>query len=275
MEQGGQLIRLTLDVKHPVELDDFVASFTSLAAEYDAYMKVKHPSLARDATMYVKDVRHGSIVADLITWTWDHKDAALALMSDYVTLEDFVEKLGDRIRAYTKPGGRADGATKTELKHFTEQVAAIANNPGSKMRVAALEVKRGEEEVRVYFEFDTAEAQNIQHRIAEHKAELDHTDRVDHERVLLRFTRTDTATVKPGDPTGERVIIEKLNPKPRRVVYASDIVEARFKHEIREEEDNIYKKAFLVDVNVEMLRGKAFAYNVTAVHEVFDLDEDD
>jgi hypothetical protein len=273
MEQGGQFIRLTLDVKEPVELGDFVSSFTALAAEYEAYMKEKHPDQARDATMYVKDVRHGSIIADLVTWAWHTGGNVGVVMAGVVLLDDFVERLEKRIGAYLKKGGRAEGATKQELQHFSQQVAAIANNPDSKIKCAAIEVTNGNETVRAFFEFDTSQAIEIQQRLAEHKAELDHTDRVDHARVLLRFTRTDTTSVRPAEPTGERVIIESLSPKSRKVVYASDLVERRVKHEIRDEEDNIYKKVFVVDVNVEMQNGKPYAYSIKHVHDVLPLDD--
>jgi len=58
-------------------------------------------------------------------------------------------------------------------------------------------------------------------------------------------------------------------------MYASELSEQRLKHEIREAEDNVYKKGFVVDVNVKMVNGKPAVYAVTNVHEVIDLPDDD
>ena len=66
MESDGAYIRLSLDVDQPVELDEFVAAFTSLASEYERHMRVTDPGLNSTATMYVKQVREGSIIAILM-----------------------------------------------------------------------------------------------------------------------------------------------------------------------------------------------------------------
>lgn len=43
------------------------------------------------------------------------------------------------------------------------------------------------------------------------------------------------------------------------------------KHEIREADENVYKKGFVVDVNVRSAGGKPAAYAVTHVRQVIDL----
>ena len=56
-------------------------------------------------------------------------------------------------------------------------------------------------------------------------------------------------------------------------MYASELAEQRIKHEIRESEDNVYKKGFVVDVNVKMVNGRPSVYAVTNLHEIIDLDD--
>ncbi len=46
------------------------------------------------------------------------------------------------------------------------------------------------------------------------------------------------------------------------------------KHEITEADENIFKKGFMVDVNVETKGGRPVAYRVTNLHQVIDLPED-
>jgi hypothetical protein len=54
------------------------------------------------------------------------------------------------------------------------------------------------------------------------------------------------------------------------LVYASELAEERIKHEIREAEDNLFKKGFVVDVNIVTKSGKAVAYRVTNLHHLID-----
>ena len=91
----------------------------------------------------------------------------------------------------------------------------------------------------------------------------------------MSFTRSDVGEAKVGKSTGERVMIEELHKKPLALTYASELAEERIKHEIREADDNVFKKGFMVDVNVKTVKGKPAAYAVVEVHDVIDLPDDD
>ena len=90
----------------------------------------------------------------------------------------------------------------------------------------------------------------------------------------MYFTRSDIGDVKLGKRSGERVVIENISDRDLPLIYASNLSEQRIKHEIRDAEDNIYHKGFVVDVNVQTKGGKPAAYAVTNVHQVIDLPED-
>ena len=62
--------------------------------------------------------------------------------------------------------------------------------------------------------------------------------------------------------------------KAKALIYGSNSAEQIIKHEIREADDNIYKKGFVVDVNVELREGRVVGYSVTHVHQVVDLSDD-
>jgi len=49
------------------------------------------------------------------------------------------------------------------------------------------------------------------------------------------------------------------------------MAERQIKSEIRDADDNIYKKGFIVDANVQMRLGRIVGYAVTNVHQVIDL----
>lgn len=72
----------------------------------------------------------------------------------------------------------------------------------------------------------------------------------------MRFTRSDIGDVTVGKPSGERVKIEEIADRSLPLVYGSELAEERIKHEIREADENVYKKGFIVDVNVKSTGGR-------------------
>jgi len=197
-------------------------------------------------------------------------------MSQALTIEDFVRRYSSRISMFLWPSrSLPEDITKAELKDFTEQVAAIASVPGSNIELAAIEIKKGDHEVKAAFKFDTTQARAIEENVAIAKKELEHRSRADHERMLMVFTRSDVTTVAVGKSTGERVKIESLSDRSLPLIYASELAEEQIKHEITEAEDNVFKKGFVVDVNVESRQGRPVAYRVTDLHQVIDLPDND
>jgi hypothetical protein len=85
------------------------------------------------------------------------------------------------------------------------------------------------------------------------------------------FVQSNVKDTEVGKRTGERVVVENILDRDLPVIYASELAEQRIKHEIREADDNVYKKGFVVDVNVELRNGKPVAYRVTHCHQVVDL----
>jgi len=277
MERGQPYIRLKLDTSEPIEMGAFVGAFTSIAAEYDRTVR-ERDDLPSDATLFVRDVRDGCIEADLIPWVMGALavgGGAIGLAAAANTLHEFVERYGSRISKYLTPGGRAEDATKSELKHFSEQVAAIANTHGAKLEIAAIEVIDGEKQTRAAFKFDTSQAREIEKQVAEHQRELDRSTNADHERVIMTFTRSDIRMSASGKRSGELVRISAISERSLPLVYASKIAEQEIKHEISEAEDNVYKKGFVVDVNVELRGDKPLAYRITNLHQVIDLPDED
>lgn len=273
MERGGSFIELKLGVDEPIEVSEFVAAFTAVAAEYSRFSKGRGDQ-DNEATLFVSEVKQGSIIAQLIPML-PLLAGTIEGMSAIITAEDFVQRYGGRLAAYLTPGGRVPDATKTELKDFSEQVAAIATHPNSNLELAAIEIKDGQRKVKAAFKFNTSEAREIQERVAEHRRELDHISTNDHERVLMIFTQSNTKSSPLGKRSGELVTVETISRKPLALIYASPLAEERIKHEITVEPDNVFKKGFVVDLNVNERGGKPIAYSVTHVHQVIELPDDE
>jgi hypothetical protein len=274
MERGLPYIQLKVEVDQPLELGDFVGAFTALGAEFERYMRAREAEGDSHAKLYVREVRQGSIVADLLPYLATFGGLADG-MQQIMAVEDFVKRYGGRLLAYRRVGGRAEDMTKSALEDFNRQVAAIAHHPKSKLSVAAIEIKNGDHHVRAAFEFDTGEARVIQEQVEIHKYEIEHQTGHLHERVLMTFTRSDVRTTAVGKRSGEQVRIEDISHRSMPIIYASDLAERQIKYEITEAEDNVYKKGFVVDVAVERRQGRVVAYRIMHLHQIIDLPDDD
>ena len=217
--------------------------------------------------MYVKEIRPGSIEGILIP--------ALPLIIDQMDkimiVEQFVRVYGSRLAAYFQIGGRDDEASKGDLKDVMDAVRAIANDPNGTSTISAVEVSQDKTTTRASFKFDTSQARIARKSIESHQKDIDRTSAADHQRVLMWLKRSDIGDVAVGKRSGERVVIESISDLDRPLIYASELAEQRIKHEIRDSEDNIYHKGFVVDVNVQTRGGEPVAYAVTDVHQVIDL----
>ena len=189
-------------------------------------------------------------------------------------IEKFVRTWGDRFQSLLGRGLKPAPETRTELKDWADAVKAVATDPDATVRLEAATFEDGKKKIRAAFKFSTPEAREAQKTIETRQRQLEKREHADHERVLMRFTRSDVGNSAVGKPSGERVKIEEISSRSLALVCGSELAEERIKHEIREADDNVYKKGFVVDVNVRSDNGKPAAYAVTNVHQVIDLPDD-
>jgi hypothetical protein len=270
MEDGDAIILMRLSVREqPIELGQFVAAFTSLAAEFERYKKDTVPDFAGNSSLYVKEVRKGSIEAILVSALQQSIPSALAIMENANTVMEFVNYYAGRLKIVAEPGARLPGSSKSELVHFTEQVAAIADIENSQLELAAYTKTNGEISESAVFKFNTQEARKIQENTAAQIGEIENREFGFHSRVAMVFERTDTHSANPGKKSGDMVRIEALSDKRLNLIYSSDLTESEIKKEIRDSDENVYKKVFIVDVYIETINDRPIAYRVANLHDVF------
>ncbi|CUH84704.1 hypothetical protein [Thalassovita mediterranea] len=266
------ILTLRIDNSEPIELNDFVGAFTSLARAY-RNQAAENPDIEDNAEIYVKEVRKGSIEADLLPYVMStapiiaqHADQALQAI-------EFVAQWRQRITDLIE-GNVPKDPQKSDLDTFSSAVAAIARDPNATSTLEAATFEDGKREVRAAFKFNTKQAiqaeQTLQTAYKQIKEER--TKRA--ERVLMTFTRSDIKDTPNGKRSGERVVIDEISKRDLAIMYASDLAKERVKHEVREADENVYKKGFVVDVMIVSKNEKAVAYKILEVHEVIDLPDD-
>ncbi|MEZ5870761.1 MAG: hypothetical protein R3D32_02740 [Nitratireductor sp.] len=267
-------LTLTIDTKDPIELGSFVGMFTSLGNEFERFIKESHPDLKDDANFFVKEVRAGSTIVDIIP---ELVIAApfISQMDQILIAEEFIKRWGVRLTKLIKGEDGPGQDTKNALKDWADAVEAIARDPDGSHTLELATFEDGKREIKAAFKFSTQEAKSARRTIELKKQELDKKDSADHRRVLMVFTRSDINNVDVGKRSGELVLIEEISQKPLALMYGSNLSEKQIKHEVREADENVFKKGFVVDVNVQIKGGKPVAYAVTHVHQVIDLPDGD
>jgi hypothetical protein len=130
----------------------------------------------------------------------------------------------------------------------------------------------GKRNVRAAFSFSSVDARTAQQTIEDQRRLIAVRQQIGtHERVLMRFTRTDIHDAGLNKRSGERVIIDSVSLHDLPVMYASEIAEREIRDQIRDADENVYKRGFVVDVVEQAVAGKTVAYAITAFHQVIDL----
>lgn len=190
---------------------------------------------------------------------------------------EFVKKYGELLGSYLwgkGPHKGAESASRSDLNDFTKQVVAIANDPNGSAIIEAAVFEDGKKKVRAAIKFKSSEARLAVRRIEVQRVALEKKTGADHERVIMTFYQANVGISGLGKRTGERVRIQEISGRVLPLIYASDLAEDRIKSEIVEAEDNLFRKGFVVDVNVAAIDGRPVAYRVTHVHQVIDIGED-
>jgi hypothetical protein len=166
-------IILNVDTKNPIELGDFVSGFTSISSQYDKFVKANFPDLTGESRIFIREVRAGSIEADLVPWALVGVSSAINAMDQVLIVEQFVRTYGARLSSYFRVGGQDKDATKSDLKDFMGSVAAIANDPNAKAALKAVYFEDGKRKVKAAITFDTKEAREAVRQIEGQRLEIE------------------------------------------------------------------------------------------------------
>jgi hypothetical protein len=186
MAGGEPHIILTLDTSQPVELGAFIGAFASLGNEFERYLKQTNPDLSTEGEIFVREVRSGSIVADMLPW-FSLAAPLIAEMDKVLIVEQFVKLWGGRFRALLGQGTRPAPESKSELKDWSDAVRAIATDPKASAKIEAAVFEDGKRKVRAAFKFSTTQARKVLRTIERKQRQIEKKEHADHERVLLRF----------------------------------------------------------------------------------------
>lgn len=254
-----EVARLTIEIKNsrPVELLELTQSFQSFADEYRRYLlQSEEPPIADDVKLYIKEIRSGSIITDLV--------ALSAMALPFVENANSIIGFGDHLKkAYDFLTGKSEekpDLEKTSYENLSRFVEPIAKDNASQINCST--VVNGTVILNIHLDSPSANAaQNIASR--EIQALKEPTTGFK-EKVLLYWyqARNDTKST-----TGDKAIIESIHKGPVKAIFAH----AGIKAKMLLDAENPFIHAFVVDVIVETVNERPALYKIIDVHEKIDM----
>lgn len=269
---SGELVRVDeatftyeLNNTRPTELQDLSASLLAIGDQFRAFSRRQGEGLSEDDyRLYVREVRSGSIIMDLVSMATQPQ--MLAPLTPL--LIPFAQELADWFEFLKGVKDAKDikelilGSSKKDLQQISQIVEPAAKDPGSSIqinathggivvvggRITSLEANAGQNILRRYID-NVALAITGIHR----------------DQVLYWYQMRDDRAAKPGD----KGVIERLWKNPVKVRITSDDI----KREMIDKQDNPFRKFYVVDVDVTEVQGRPVLYRILEVKDTFDRDE--
>lgn len=262
--ENGGILRVKYSPSRSVELMDFVKSCMALASEYNDFAKSRG---AADCRLFIKEVRHGSIELDLVSF-----ETVVGAVQQVLPIAEaanvFVDFLG-HVRmtwkwlvsgAHEKPEKPFGSKTLSNISDF---VNPIAKDSGATVMLNIVNV---EGDVNAPISFGTQEANVAQNVIRRIGQELGSPNVRRVEQTVLKWhqTRNDVRTT-----AGNKAIIESISPEPVRTVFSDRNLQTL----LLSVNENIYKCLWLVDVTAEFSDGVPRLYKIETIEKLDDISE--
>jgi hypothetical protein len=260
--QDNSVLRIEFKNTKPIELVDLTTSFSALAESFKDYANSKtgdpHPDNLR---LYVKEIRSGSVIADLITvaeqaqWIMEHVEVFAGFITTTNELTNYFLGRGEMKTA--EPSVR-------EARQIAQFVEPVAKDFGSQMNMNVM--GGGVVHVHQHFHINGIEANAVQNGVNRFLGPRLPSTKVLPDQLMILEQVKNSASAKSGD----RGIIEAVYPKPVRLQFSSE----ESKRRVLDLQENPLQCIFQVNVEVRSVEGRPALYRIIDVTEVIHREPD-
>lgn len=247
---------LTVELKNskPVDLIDLTTSLMALAQSFQDYAIAHTGEPQESMKLYVRDIRQGSIIADLVTAA----DQADFIVKNLDVLAGFVANIQDIANFFLGRSPATDKPPTTkQAKQISQIVEPVAKDSGSQMNIQV-------------FDGGTVHVQHIHLGSLDSNAIQNGVNRFLGSSLPASYVATDQLLSleqvrnSAKSKTGDRGIIETIAPRPVKLQFLSEDA----KRQVLELQENPLQCVFLIDVEVRSVEGKPTLYRIITVKDV-------
>jgi hypothetical protein len=258
MGDGENKLTIKICNETPIELIDFTECLLGVGLQYVRFLS-KHPEIAEanDIRLYIKEVRQGSTIADLVPLA----PYALPFVANANSIIGFSKYMLAFGKYLLGEGGKPSNIEKPDYEQFNKITTPIAKDSSSQFNLSV--VINGNIDVNQTFNFGHVEANAMQNAISRDVKALKEPVEKLYKKVLLYWyqARNDNKST-----AGDRATIESISPFPLKTIFAFDSL----KHEMLfGSQDNPFHYAYVVDVIVDTVQERPAAYKIIEFHEKF------
>ncbi len=259
-------LEIKIDNSHPIELLDLARSFSSFADEYKNYIAETEDEVVADefSKLYVKELRSGSIIAELGTYAPAIAGSGIVLAENANTIIEFTSYLKTAIQTLLQGDEGKPGLSKKSYENISNILAPVVKDSAAQYNLNT--TINGNVIINVALNSNDA---TVVHKRAEHAIEtLRKPVENIHKDVWLRWYQ---ARNDAHSRAGDKAVIHRISRKRVKVVFANEETKAK----ILSQPDNLFSFEYKVDVTVEFVREKPASYKILKVHEKRALGEND
>lgn len=253
--ESNYAIRIEIKNKKPIELVDLTNSFFNIADEYKRYTESKFGELKKeDVTLYIQDIKSGSIIADLFSIT----PAILPILSNSQDAANIIQFASYLKNVYDFLLGRNNNRpnfTKVNYLNFAGFVEPIAKDNASQLNIHTIH----NEKVELIFNLSSIDANAAQNSVKRELGLLAEPSTGIHRNVVFYWYQ---ARNDASSQAGDKVIIESIYPFPVKAIFDSELVKSK----VVWCNENPLTSGYLVDVSVETIQGKPVLYKILDIH---------
>lgn len=253
-------LRIEYKNTKPIEVSVFTNSLSSIGSQYKKFALSKYGAAysPQEAKLYIEKITEGSIITELVPYAV----FALPLASNINTVVEFSKNLKlllDSLLHNTKTEGYYASVTQGDLTDVQQILAPIAQD-GSSQLIIAPQIA---ENATLIINLNSIEAGSIRDSASRKIYELKEPVEGFHSKVLLYFYQ---ARDDYNSKSGDLGVIESISGKPVKTIFDTDELKQRFLGTT----ENIFKQAFIVDIQALTIQGKIKTYKVSHLHETID-----
>lgn len=252
--EKSSMLTVELRNQDPVDLIDLTNSFHALAEQFQAFTDSNPETAGLKTKLFVREMRSGSIIADLISVSQQHS----LFQPSFDEVAAFVVSLNDLVQFFLGQRVPLEMPSRKEAERVVSIMEPVAKDGGAQLLVQACDFSRVE--IHQHIHVASLEANAVQNAARRFLGPALPTSGIREDELLVLEQVKNDASAK----TGDRGIIESISEKPVKIYFSSESV----KNRILSLDTNLFQLIFLVDVDVKMIDGKPILYRIIEVKDV-------
>jgi len=259
-------LEIKINNENPVALKDLSLSLLSFNHQFHKFIESETDRTTDIGTeLLIKEVRKGSIVVELVSQT----AAVVPLLWEGGTLVQWSKVVQDicgwLLGKLEKPPREL---SKQDLQEWNKFVEPVAKDHGSQMNI---NVSDGGTVIN-NFTINSTEANAIQNEVSRRIEQLDSPEDHVHRRKVMYWYQT---KFDPQSETGNRAIIDDLSKSGLKVIFENNAVKDAMLHPSEKFKKPWHELAYVVDVEVETVRGDPKMYKVLQYYPEYTFDPEE